>query len=318
MRPTTRFALLAAVLVARPAGAAVTTRAIVFLWDGTQRAHMLQLYDAQPTQLPRLHALVAAGGLLRTDVTIDTDTCLPGSGDGYETETGPANSAIVTGYGYPEQGNQDNGAPGPIPAGRTFFERVKAAHPEVRTGMITSKHYDFWPLVPLQNAQGSIDHWYTEQVDNPRIADEAITFLRNNRSSPFFLWVHFRFPDENGHQFGENSPQYGNSLIGDDTQTGRVLDEVAALGLAADTTVFVTTDHGFEEDGTQHEACTAETKNVWLASNRAAAIGRVGVAAHQTSIAPTLFDLFGICKNVTPAFPSESLWTGTPACCTCC
>jgi membrane-anchored protein YejM (alkaline phosphatase superfamily) len=168
--------------------------------------------------------------------------------------------------------------------------------------------------VPLANAQAGLDWWFTEQVDNPVVADQAITFLRTYRTSPFFLWVHFRFPDEAGHQSGENSLAYTSSLIADDTAMGRVLDEVAALGLAADTTVFVTTDHGFEENGMGHEACTANTKNVWLASNRTAAID-APVTAYQTSIAPTLFDLFDMCKTVTPPFPSPSLWSGTPGCC---
>jgi hypothetical protein len=158
LTPIRALALVVA-LTAPAAHAATTARAIVFLWDGTQRHHMRQAYDAG--HLPTLRALVENGGLLRDDLVINTPLCTAGCGDGYDTETGPANSAIITGCGFPAQANQDNTAPNPIPPGRTFFERVKAAHPEVVTGMITSKHYDFWPITPLSTARaaGKID-WY--------------------------------------------------------------------------------------------------------------------------------------------------------------
>lgn len=307
----------ALVAVAARSANAAPTRVVVFLWDGTQRAHMLQMYDAG--QLPRLRSMVLAGGSLRTDLVIDTTTCLPGSGDGYDTETGPANSAIVTGYGYPDQANQDNSAPNPIPATRTFFERVKVAYPTVVTGLITSKHYEFWPHVPLSTARAGggcdppIDVWYANDVSNATLADQAIAFLQGHATSPFFVYVHFEQPDETGHAAGENSPAYSAALASDDAETGRVLDTLTTLGLT-DTTVFVTTDHGFNEGATGHEICNDDDKNVWIATNRCHVVAAT-VPGHQTGIAPTLFDVYGMPKTVTPPFPSPSLWAAPTVAC---
>jgi len=288
------------------AQAQTNARVIVFLWDGAQRNHFIEAYN--DNELPRVQALVNDGGLLRTDLVINTETCKAGSGDGYDTETGPANPAILTGYGFPETANQDNRSPNPIPAGYTFFERVKVAHPDVKTGMVTGKDFDFWPTVPLTNAQQTIDHWFQARRQNDVVADQAIEFLQTYSSSPFFLWVHFRHPDEAGHRYGENSEQYHNQLIDADTQMGRVLDELAALGLD-DTIVLVTTDHGFGEDAHDHEQCISDNKDVWIASNRVHVIGNFDVPPYQTAIGPTLFDMFGMDKEVTPPFASQSLWS---------
>ncbi len=282
------------------------TRVIVFLWDGAQRSHMLDAYNAN--ELPRLQALVNDGGLLRTDMVINTETCEAGSGDGYDLETGPANSAIVTGYGYPEMANQDNSDPHPIPAGYTFFERVTAAYPEVKTGMISGKFFDFWPTTPLSNASSAIDYWYGSRQQDDVIADEAINFLQTYGSSPFFLWVHFRHPDEAGHRFGENSDTYHEQLLNSDMEMGRVLDELAALGLDDDTVVLVTTDHGFGEGARQHEACISDNWDVWLAGRPGHVIGNLEAMPYQTAIGATLYDIFGMDKNVSPPLASESLW----------
>lgn len=289
------------------AQAQASRRVIVFLWDGTQRNHFLEAYN--DNELPRVQALVNDGGLLRADMVIHTQNCVAGDGDGYDTETGPANSAIVTGYGFPEMANQDNMSPNPIPTGYTFFERVKVAYPEAKTGLLSSKDFRFWPTRPLSNAKPTIDQWFQDRVQNSVVADEAIDFLRTYGAYPFFLYVHFRMPDEAGHSRGENSQAYHNQVLDCDAQTGRVLDELASLGLDDDTVVLVTTDHGFTEGGMGHEACIPDNKDVWIASNRAHVINNSGVPCYQTAIGPTLFDILGMDKNVTPPFPSQSLWT---------
>jgi hypothetical protein len=281
-------------------------KVILILWDGTQRNHLLELYNND--QLPNLKSVVENGGLLRTDMVINTETCEAGSGDGYDTETGPANSAIVTGYGYPITQNQDNRFPNPIPQGLTFFERVKEEFPEIKTGMITNKSQSFWPLPALENAQPTIDYWWNNKAFNYRVASHASTFLNTYWTSPFFLYLHFRVPDETGHEYNENSSEYTNALIDNDNHLGTILTQLSNLGIADETIILITTDHGFEEGGFEHEECIDETRNTWIVSNRATAIGDYSVPAYQTSITPALFDLFGMDKNaVEPAFPSQSI-----------
>ena len=288
----------------RPASTPV--RVILVLWDGTQRNHFLELYDSG--QLPNLQTLVDGGGLLRTDLAINTETCEPGSGDGYRTQTGPGNAAIITGYGYPEQGNQDNDHPQPIPEGYTFYERLKAGGSTAKTGIISSKHQTFWPTLPLSNAPGAILYWFQGASPQDKLTDQAIGFLTQYAAAPFFLYLHYAQPDATGHAFGENSAEYGQAIVSDDVELGRVVSQLTSLGIREQTRILVTTDHGFVEGGFDHYDCIADDLDLWIAADRAVLISKAGVDAHQTSLAPTLFDIFSMDKNVSPQFPSQSLY----------
>jgi hypothetical protein len=106
--------------------------------------------------------------------------------------------------------NQDNRYPYAIPQDLTFFERFKQAFPEVKTGMITNKSLPFWPLPALQNAQPTIDFWWAYRAQNYHVTTQTINFLNSYSSSSFFLFVHYRVPDEAGHIYGENSAEYTN------------------------------------------------------------------------------------------------------------
>lgn len=285
----------------------INQRVILIEWDGAQRNHFLELYDSD--QLPNLKAMVEAGGLLRTDFIINTETCLEGSGDGYDLETGPANSAMHSGYGYPVMQNQDNRYPNPIPAGLTFYERLKQAYPEVKTGLVSNRCQDFWPLPALQNAQLTMDYWWDMYSRNAIVTAKVNEFLGLYSSSPFFLFIHYVTPDNAGHALGENSAEYTNTMIDADTQLGLILAKLSDLGIASSTTVLVTTDHGFGEDAFDHEACTNDNWDIWIAANRSQVIGNFEVPMYQTGLTPTLFDIFGMDKDaVEPAFPSQSFY----------
>jgi hypothetical protein len=282
-------------------------RVILVIWDGAQRNHFIELYNGN--QLPNIKEMVANGGLLRTDLIINTETCVEGSGDGYDLETGPACAAMISGYGYPVMQNQDNRFPHPIPPGLTFFEQLEQVHPEVKTGIVSNRSEEFWPLPALENAQPTMDYWWATKSRNHLVLEKTLQFLDLYSASPFFLLVHFVTPDNAGHAMGENSIEYTNTMIDDDNRLGDIFDKLTELGIRDHTTVLVTTDHGFDENGIDHEVCTDDNRDIWIASNRADVIGNLKVPAYQTGITPTLFDLFEMDKNlVDPAFPSSSLF----------
>jgi hypothetical protein len=282
------------------------TRVILFLWDGTQRSHFLELYDTG--LLPNLRVLVENGGLLRTDLAIHSETCLPGSGDGYLTQTGPANSAILTGYGYPDQGNQSNVDPHPIPEGYTFYERLQAANADTQTGVVCGKAEEYWPTIPLANAAPTVSYWFQGEAPPETLTEYADDFLTQYAGSSFFLYVHYAEPDTAGHAFGENSPEYTQALVADDRELGQVMSYLSQLGIRDLTRVLVTTDHGFLEGGHNHNVCNDDDRNVWIAADQAVLISKLGIDTYQTSLTPTLFDIFGLDKNVEPRFPAQSLY----------
>ena len=82
-----------------------------------------------------------------------------------------------------------------------------------------------------------------------RYADEAIRFMRANRSRPFFLYLAPNMPHTALHVSAEFNGRSSGGLYGDvieelDHHVGRVLDEVAALGLSDRTWVMFTSDNG--------------------------------------------------------------------------
>jgi arylsulfatase A-like enzyme len=83
------------------------------------------------------------------------------------------------------------------------------------------------------------------------MADDTIAFLREHGRERFFLRVHFYDPHLNyerhpeGPDFGsEQVDLYDGEIRFVDFQLGRVLDELAALGLRDTTAVIVSADHG--------------------------------------------------------------------------
>ncbi len=90
-----------------------------------------------------------------------------------------------------------------------------------------------------------------------RLADEAIAFMRREKSQPMFLclWTYnphypFEAPAELIEHFkgktgpGLKNPIYGGQLEATDRAVGRVLDELDRLGLAEETLTIFTSDNG--------------------------------------------------------------------------
>ena len=259
---------------------------ILIVWDGTQRVHLREMLNAR--ELPSLAGFLAENQPLSWPV-IKSQVCRPGSDAGYRTETGPANSAIATGLGYAGMGNWTNEDPHPIPDGRTLWEWFKARG--YATGMVSSKDEPFWPNTTLDNARAEIDYWNVAHQPQSSVTDNALAFVQVNASSPFFLWVHYREPDSLGHAHGENSAEYTQGLVVDDHEFGRLLTELRSRGMLEDTVLILTTDHGFNEGGTQHDACSADTKDLFLAVNKSGD-ALAGCVRYQTDFAPCIWALY--------------------------
>ena len=259
---------------------------ILVVWDGAQRAHLREMLSAG--QLPNLTAFIAENQPLTWPV-LKSQTCRPGSGAGYRTETGPANSAMATGLGYEGMGNWTNDDPHPIPDGWTLWEWFKARG--YATGMVSSKDEPFWPNTTLNNARAEIGYWKVCHQPQSWITDNALAFIRAHAAERFFLWVHCQQPDSIGHDFGENSAEYTQALVTDDVEFGRLVAELRGKKMLGDTVLILTTDHGFNEGGTQHDTCTADTKDLFLAVNKKGA-ALSGCIRYQTDFAPCIWGLY--------------------------
>jgi predicted AlkP superfamily pyrophosphatase or phosphodiesterase len=302
-------------------------KVILMVWDGTQRNHLNELLAAG--KLPNLQKIIDEGAK-RDDLVIFSQNCKKtNDGDNYKPSTNPAHAAILTGYGYPIMNNYSNEEPNSIPEGLTLFERLKKINPKIKIGMITGEALPFFPFPAFQNIAPPdccysanklcgkrnsslppiIDTCLLKTDYDFNVRERAEKFLEENYNNSFFLFVLFREPDLFGHLHDENSNEYSEAIISNDTQLGIVISKLKDLGIYDNTFLLITTDHGFSEGKTFHSPCVNDTKNLWLVSNKKWVIESEGNIAKQTSITPTIFDIFGLSKNVTPAFAGESLFT---------
>jgi len=145
----------------------------------------------------------------------------------------------------------------------------------------------------------SCDLWKFGLAKDEKVGTLAMEMLEKYKDKPFFF-VHFAEVDHLGHGHGENSNEYNDALMSNDTWTGKILDKLKELGMADKTTVYVTADHGFNEDGKGHSYATY----VFLGTNDP----KVKRAGMRQDVAPTILSRFGFdLDKIEPKPDGESL-----------
>lgn len=139
---------------------------------------------------------------------------------------------------------------------------------------------------PYYTMHKSCDVWEFGLAKDEKVGTRAIELLDKYKDKPFFFFVHFAEVDHSGHQKGENSKEYNDALISNDTWTGKIIDKLKELGLYDKTLVYVTADHGFDEDGKSHKYAPY----VFLGTNDP----KVCRAGMRQDVAPTVLARFGL------------------------
>lgn len=140
--------------------------------------------------------------------------------------------------------------------------------------------------------------------------EEAVTFLRDSRERPFFLYlahIHVHLPHYVMEPFASSSRNglYGAALAAVDWSTGVIMAELARLGLEENTIVIFTSDNGsrVDEYGGSNGALRGTKGQTWEGGMRVPCIVRwpAGIAAGSQSdelvtamdFYPTLASLLG-------------------------
>ncbi|MHC4136635.1 MAG: alkaline phosphatase family protein [Planctomycetota bacterium] len=142
------------------------------------------------------------------------------------------------------------------------------------------------PGKPYFHTREAMDLFENGLKRDEAVGRRAIALLQEHRKRPFFLFVHFAEVDSSGHKYGENSPEYRRALISNDYWTGRILTTLKELGLAKRTLVYVTADHGFDENLKGHRAAP----HVFLVTNDQ----RVCRGGLRQDVAATIYDGLGL------------------------
>ena len=145
--------------------------------------------------------------------------------------------------------------------------------------------YRVIPGSPYYGMHTALEVWEFGLVKDEKVGSRAIELLEKYKDKPFFFFVHFAQVDAAGHKNGENSKEYNDALISNDLWTGKVMEKVRELRLADRTQIYVTADHGFDEDGKTHKFAPY----VFLATNNKAVV-RDG---RRQDVTPTILEAFG-------------------------
>jgi hypothetical protein len=261
-------------------------------WDGVQWNHLQEMLQAG--RLPNLEALQEQGALVSLEITDHT------------TDTKAGWAQINTGLPASATGVYSDIRYRPIPAGKTIFERIETlTGGSIFTGLVTGKSHNLGSdfSEPWHNARERVDEWHGDKV---RSADEVgnilLGMLEEQRpSGRFAIFAHFSDPDSAGHADGENSAEYTAAIIKCDEWLGTVRAKLSQMGLAGNTIIAVTTDHGFNEGAKSHGGAT----KTFFAANDQAHIYHSG---NQLDIAPTLLTLLGVPKVNVSDMPGTPLW----------
>lgn len=153
---------------------------------------------------------------------------------------------------------------------------------------------------PYFTMHKSCDVWEFGLEEDQKVGSRVIELLGSYTNKPFFFFVHFAQVDHKGHLFGENSQEYNDALISNDTWTGKIIEKLKELGVYDSTLIYVTADHGFDEGAKAHHYAPY----VFLATNDP----QVRCAGMRQDIAPTILSRFGVdVGKIDPPLTGEPL-----------
>ncbi len=287
-------------------------------WDGAQRNHIKECLDRK--ELPTLKKLCEQGKMVEIDVEGTTDTKAGWSQilTGYYPEvTGVYSNGryqpIPEGYSVPER-LQKHFGPDKI---FTFATVGKSGHvdadppkkvrldPHEELAKLQAKpngkkakkaegkivdeggvKYRVVPGKPHYHMGRNIDFFKNGLVVDERVGTLAMELIEKHKDERMFGFIHFATVDHQGHKFGENSQEYTDALISNDTWTGKIIQKLKDLGQWDKTLIYVVADHGFDEGLKSHR----NAPYTLLGTNDTKVV-RGGL---RQDVAPTVLERFGL------------------------
>ncbi|OYX66929.1 MAG: phosphodiesterase [Sphingomonadales bacterium 32-64-17] len=147
----------------------------------------------------------------------------------------------------------------------SIFQLLTEQHPEWEVGSI----YDWDGFGNLY------DHRFVDfDANRPGHAEttaQAVDYIKAKR--PNFLMMHLDQPDHEGHTYGHGTPEYYASVASADAEIGMIRQAVIDAGIADETVIIVTADHGGVGKGHGGDSL-AELEIPWIAAGAGVAEGR--------------------------------------------
>jgi arylsulfatase A-like enzyme/Flp pilus assembly protein TadD len=269
----------------------------------TTRADRLGCYGYAEARTPRLDALAARGLRFAQAATVTPLTL-------------PAHSSLFTGAFPPSHGVRDNGGfylgDDRVTLAETLRDRgyrtggfISAFVLDSRWGIHQGfdRYFDDFDLAKFDKAAGM------DAIQRPGAAtvDEVVRWLAEDRSRPFFAWVHLydpHTPYQAPAEFASLYPAtasgaYDAEIASADAQVGRLLDALDAAGRLSSTVVAVLGDHG-EMLGDHGEVShgffiyDSVVRIPLILAGPGLASGVVSDQVRIVDVMPTVLDLLGV------------------------
>lgn len=191
-------------------------------------------YALQEAKMPNLKALMSSGSwtdkarcVLPSSSAVNWASLLMGAGPtehGYtewDSKVPEIPSATKTTYGiFP-----------------TIFSVIRDQKKDAKTAVVYS-----WGGIGYLFEKKAVNIVVDGKDKDDFCADTTAAIIKKEK--PYFTFVHFDEPDHTGHAIGHRTPEYYKQLESVDQRIGKVVQAVKDAGIADETIILVTADHG--------------------------------------------------------------------------
>ncbi|MBL7744078.1 MAG: alkaline phosphatase family protein [Chitinophagaceae bacterium] len=230
---------------------------------------------------PALDAISGKGGYARAFVG--------GEKDGYSqtpTISAVGYNSLLTGTWVNKHNVWDNDIKEPNYHYQNIFRLFKTRYPEKKTAIFSAWLDNRTKLIgsDAKEAGNLQPDFYFDglELDTVRyphdtaglfyylideaVADTASAYIK--RIAPDLSWVYLEYTDEMGHRHG-NSGQLDNAVVAMDKQLQRIWEAVQyrEKNFNEEWQIWITTDHGREENGYHHGGQTERERTTWIITN---------------------------------------------------
>lgn len=252
-----------------------TRKAVFIIADGIP-ADVIERLD-----MPTLDSISKEGGYARAYVG--------GEKDAYsETPTISAvgYNSLLTGVWVNKHNIWDNDIKDPNYNYWNIFRLFKTQYPAKKTAIFSTWIDNRTKLIGSDAAgAGNLqpDHYFDGmELDTVRyphdtagyfyyLIDEAVTDTASayiKREAPDLSWIYLEYTDEMGHRHG-NSKQLDDAVVAVDKQVAKVWQAIQyrQKNFNEEWVIYMTTDHGREENGYHHGGQTVRERTTWIVTN---------------------------------------------------
>ena len=250
-------------------------KAVFVIADGIPADLIMRL------QMPNLRALSKEGGFVKAHVG--------GEKNGYSqtpTISAVGYNSLLTGTWVNKHNVWDNDIVEPNYHYRNIFRFLKTQYPDKKTAVFSTWLDNRTKLVGSEaTAAGNLqpDYYFDgmelDTIKYPhdtagyylRLIDEAVVDTAASmikRYGPDLSWVYLEYTDEMGHRHG-NGKFLTDAVLILDKQIGRLWNAIQyrRKNFNEDWQIYITTDHGREENGYHHGGQSMRERTTWIATN---------------------------------------------------